>query len=215
MIPILVDLSWFDKLWNTLAPTTPEAIWIMTGTLVALLLPLVGKVWSWFSEWARRSALKVGFDQHKGYSSWTADQNNFKSLWVRIPTRNKEGKLAARNVEVFLTSIKPENPAQMLVAYLPVRLKWAHGGSFVCDRIAPGGMRLFDLGKIPLSAPIVFNFVSESRQISLSAGVYSLEFLIVCDGANPIKSRWKLSIFDNPAEETQESDHYVKLEKIP
>lgn len=174
--------------------------WTALAAIIALSLGLWSIVGAPFIEWIRKPRLSFVWDKCFMHSELVGD-----AYFIRLPVTNASWVKPGNSVEVFLEQIEElhSNHPLQLPRYLPIRIKWTHGGALICDRIAPGTYRLLDLADLAFTinsetdfvdavmtrlrnanpAHLSFNCEVESAQgrIALPVGTFRLSFLITSD----------------------------------
>jgi hypothetical protein len=123
---------------------------------------------------------------------------------MRVPVRNDAARSVARNVEVYLNSLKPLD-GQSIDHFIPMRLLWCHADSPVCDRIAGETTKLINLGRsypkgrtiadgklLPIPEPPHWVFGGEAWSFAPElplTGVYEIELVFTHEGYPPACQR--------------------------
>src|SRR2546430_5436351 len=78
--------------------------WTALATIVAAALGVYGAFWRPFVSWIRRPKLRIETERLAEYSELIGD-----IFFLRVPIANGKRKRAAKEIEVFLESIREEH----------------------------------------------------------------------------------------------------------
>jgi hypothetical protein len=172
-----------------------EAGWTAVAATIALIAVILGICSDALKGWMWGPVLNLDVASYPNYSSNVAG-----SFWVRIPISNKEGKLTALNVEVYLKSLVRHNSSghpSPVANFVPMRLKWTSNVIFtnplnpvqsaICGRIPGGTHRLIDLGYLDGNTPSEFHFATEVLSLTsphIVSGNYQMKLVVSSDGSS-------------------------------
>lgn len=205
------------------------AWWTALATIVALILGLIGFFAPMIGRWISKPNLKLEIAKMADHSEFVGDD-----LFIRIPVSNGTRKQPAEAVEVFVESIRELDVQEPLdlPRYLPIRILWTHGVGPVCDRIAGGAYRLFDLGVLkftinsetgfiaavsariddenPVALQFQYEIAPTAGQIGLPSGLYTLTFLLAC-GASVKRQKVEIEIKRKHRDEGTKPSDFIRL----
>ncbi|RYD46595.1 MAG: hypothetical protein EOP85_07130 [Verrucomicrobiaceae bacterium] len=180
----------------------------LAATIVGVIIAALNMSKDYIVAAVRRPRLRILENEmvaHSSIGNFGGKESDELSCVLRIPVANPNDgwirKVAAKNVEVFLTSIvRIDGGEYAAPVFLPIRLNWCHGGGAVCDRLACGAKRLLEFGVTGLAngpwlstlhasisgffgENVVGMKFSAEVSVAIPAGSYQLGLMITSDQA--------------------------------